>query len=148
MIVRLPLLSKLENRKMQSEGAENLQQDGELFSTGWWERFAVLWNASEYASSLVGLREMSVEVSDKFVEVPLLWGSKGVAISATQNFATLRLSATLANWESFVRGEFSPIDGVLQGRIRIEGDAARIMGLVGEIEHMCAVARMVPQQLT
>ena len=128
---------------MQSEGAKNRQQEG-LFSTGWWEKFAVLWNASESAPSLAELGEMSVEVSDKFVEVPLLWGSKGVAISATQNSATLRLSATLANWEAFVRGEFSPMDGVLQGRIRIEGDAARIMGLVGEIEHMCAVARMVP----
>jgi SCP-2 sterol transfer family len=125
---------------------KNRQLKCELFSFPWWERFAVLWNLCEHVSCLAGLGEMSVEVSDTFTDVALIWESDGkVAVSATHSPVRLRLSATLANWESLVHGEFSPTDGVLRGRIRIEGDAMRLMGFVEGIKQLCVVARMVPQ---
>jgi hypothetical protein len=129
---------------MQDEHANPRSAGSDFFSPGWWEHFAYVWNSSEHKSCLSGLGETLIEVSDKFVEVALIWGPAGdLVVSTACRPITLRLIATSANWEALVRGDFAPIDGVLRGRIRIEGDAKRMMGYIEEISRMCALARVM-----
>jgi len=129
---------------MQSEKPGNRDLECGLLSISWWEKFAVIWNSSDHMSCLAGLGEMSVDVSDTFTDVALTWESDGkVAVSAMQVRAGLRLSATMSNWKSLIMGEFSPIEGVLRGRIRIEGDVMRLMRFIDGIRQLCVVARTV-----
>ena len=137
--IELPLPAGLDYVANERAKLELAKQG--RFSALWWEQFAVHWNSHE-TNCLAGLGEMIFEVSDAFIEVGLTWDATGkVAVHSPQRSAGLRLIAKASNWDRFVRGDFSPVDGVLQGKIRIEGDLPRLMRYINRIDAVCIVAR-------
>jgi putative sterol carrier protein len=112
-----------------------------IFSEEWWHLFVARWNLYGDRFYFSGLGQLSIEISDKFTEAILFFGSEGhLSLLPAATPVALRLSATFVSWQSFVRGNFTAIEGVLRGHIRIEGDAARLMPYVEKMYHLRLVA--------
>ena len=101
----------------------------ELFSKDWAEGFVHEWNASSVASKLRGLGSVTFRVTDAGESlVTLHWSERGQAKLLDEVDCTApMLSASMADWLAFVRGEFSATAGVMDGRMRFEGQLTAIL---------------------
>ena len=128
----------------QQAGASNMEHKHlERFSPAWWGCVAEHWNISQYRAEMVGFGDASFEVLNADVRlVTVQWDKNGTATVLSEPVEGCAIfSATHENWTEFVRGQFTAVMGVLQGRIIFRGSAIIILPYTTAFNHLAKVAR-------
>lgn len=71
----------------------------------------------------------------------ITWDDDGLAHVCSPDPAAPRFRATDAAWSRFVSGEFSAVQGVLNGKIEFDGELAFVLPYVDAFNRLAAVAR-------
>jgi putative sterol carrier protein len=101
-----------------------------FFSDTWWSTILDDWNSGSQRAQLANLGTLKFECQESDLPPILInWDEKGVGTLVTEKtVATIgTFKATWENWQAFIRGDFTAIQGVVSGNISYEGSVLKIL---------------------
>lgn len=118
-------------------------------SREWMERYVAIVNTSPtYAAAAASWEGDVVLVVDDLAAVYLdLWHGECRAAEylalAVETPALYRISAPLAVWQRVLRGKLEPVQGMMSGQIRLEGNLVKVMQNVRAAQELVRCATQV-----
>jgi len=114
-----------------------------LYDTEWWQKVLDDWNQSESKNKFSNLGCVKFEFLEADIPpVVITWDSLG---NGEINFDKIEnincFSATIKNWTAFINGEFKATMGVLQGKIKFDGNVFKILPFTNSFNKLAEISK-------